>query len=241
MIVCGSGGIGKSALLAKWYDTRKGHIDRELYYFRSPTSGGFSNVWEAVMEELHRVYGWVLPPEKRRLTPREVLVNFLNQATSPMVILVDGNNDSRLDYQDVLEKLSPLVKIVVTEQETRGYRRSCCREKHRYIDTLELGEIDRKTIRMASKQYLADYGKKLGPTQLTNIVHGNLSGNPGILMNMLNEIRLYSSFENLAFFTERRWIQEVPGASKMFQHLMKVKPNTPEFESDWLYDDIGVR
>lgn len=197
LVVASEHGMGKSALLAYWYQTRKDKHD--ICYFspcRNYKNLNDSHIKEAV-DELHRRYGWEIPKEKEM--DEKFLVEFLCQADRPVILILDTDSlYLKYNLDNLSEPLSN-VKILCTEDwPDSSYEKNRKDEKNQII----LKKLDKESIKKIIKQYLNDHGKSPEQHHIDKIANNILAGTPLILKDMLNELKLYGSYHSLDTFVD---------------------------------------
>lgn len=197
MVIAGEHGVGKSALLAHWYQTRK---DQYNIYYHLPERDNnnicYSHIEEAI-EELSRRYGWNIP--EKMGSDDGFLIEFLIRADRPVVLILDYNSSYLKYILDKFDEPLPNVKILCTDSWPDSSYEDSRKENKNQVT---LKDLDKDSIKKIAKQYLNDFGKNPEQHHIDKIAANALAGTPLILKDMLNELKLYGSFHSLDSFVD---------------------------------------
>jgi len=205
VVVRGSAGVGKSALLAQWLLLRQlNHPEIEVvsaFVGASSRSMDWKEVLGFLISRLLRL------PEIARASPRggddgllsdfyEALVSAAAQ--SPKLLIVDGIDyfTDRYAAEALLwlpDKLPESVSIVLSvgsdfsldALEQRGYK---------ILDVAPLSTAERQQF---AADYLASFGKSLSQQNLDQLIYHDCAGLPLFLRSVLESLRLRADFASL--------------------------------------------
>jgi tetratricopeptide (TPR) repeat protein len=220
MVVTGTRGMGKSALLANWIQRREEKGDAIAYHFigNSGSEGDYRKISEYLINEVARIAGVSpdglssagetpgadngadtdTPQGEDEHTKR--LQNLLWEAakTEKMTIVLDGldklediDNAKLLNW---LPAFPPNVRVVFSTQPDDETMDVCKRRNYPCIEVEALPPEDRKTF---IKDYLGTFGKKLREAQIERIVQDRETENALALRTLLDELRVFGVHEEI--------------------------------------------
>ena len=218
LVLTGPAGAGKTAALAHWkrkhFDVH-GHLEDfvyiEHYLGAAPEAthlnGMLSRLFLEIQEQCGLQESMPLPdkaPMVKELFPDlcDAAANIMSEKGKTMVVLIGGLH--RMIGGDDVVWLSPRVKpglvfVVSVTEDSHMHQRLDQRigTMQKQWGKVSLPELDQEQRMRLIKKYLIQFGKKLSTEQEAMIVEKAITGNPMFLVNFLEEIRVYGSYEGL--------------------------------------------
>ncbi|XP_066925783.1 telomerase protein component 1-like isoform X2 [Clytia hemisphaerica] len=214
LLVIGTAGAGKSALMAKCTaDTvnmikdgtmtpPRGHKDWKVFFhFVGATPGSTDLAFF-----LQRLTKEVKPDMKDIASDLETLIQLSNsllsnQNTEPVVLFIDAVNQVDEDKQNFLrrwlpEKLSPNVRVVISTIEGTPSHQML-RASRPSPREIVCGPLDTSSRKEIVTNILKMYNKRLDDEQQIRLIEKRGSCNPLWLTLACEELRVFGSFENL--------------------------------------------
>jgi hypothetical protein len=204
LVVTGESGIGKSALLANWAaDYRARYADQLVFmHFIGATSQStdWANMVRRIMGEFKRrlSVGEDIPSEPDAL--RVAFANSLFRAAAKgiVVLVLDGLNqlEDREGAQDLAwlpRKLPVTLRLVASTLPGRAL----VEIKRRGWEDFSVQPLTFLERHQVIHDYLAQYAKELGSTQIERIAVAAQTANPLYLRMLLEELRVFGSHEEL--------------------------------------------
>lgn len=202
LMVSGNPGAGVSDLLSKWFlayrETNPNDFVLAHFLGVTPDSAEVSAMLSRIMLELKR--SLLLPGEVPN-QPKDVLAVFpmwLSEAATRVriVLLLDGLNllhGDSCDLEWVPKIMPPSLHLIVSAKPGRSLN-AARRRGWRELIVQPLTTAERKAL---IESVLAQYAKRLSPSQIVRIADAQQTSDVLFLQLMLDELRQYGQFEYL--------------------------------------------
>jgi tetratricopeptide (TPR) repeat protein len=210
LVIGGGPGMGKSALLANWI--AKNSTEKIIYHGIGVSGSGddYRRITGRLINEVRDIYGLDAPAAERSsgsISPKEspdgqteTLQNLLFsiEDLGRLVIVLDGM-DKLLDIDNVrglawLPAFPQNVRVIFSARQNDPVMDSLTRREYPVITVEPLSVENRKALAV---EYLKTFGKGLLPAQLNRIASNAKSANPLVLRALLDELRVFSVYEQL--------------------------------------------
>jgi tetratricopeptide (TPR) repeat protein len=204
LVVVGTSGLGKSALLANWMMRyRAAHPDEFVFMHflgASPASADWTALARRLIGELNRRFRMTVQipdgPEALRKSLADALC--MAGAMHRVIIVLDGLNqlddrDQALDLVWLPCDLPPRVRIIASTLPGRPLDEI----GKRSWPTLELASLRLDERERLIADYLAQYAKTLARSQVAMVTAAPMAGNPLFLTALLEELRIWGSHTTL--------------------------------------------
>ena len=197
LVVTGDAGSGKTALLASFAMEARADHDLFHHYPRAAASGGDP------VALLRRLLAWL-----RRDTDDEMAPSDLRHAFESAVFRIPEDRRAviLIDCVDLLDdvpearrlvwlprQLPPHVRLIVSARDPNAVAAA----KRRGWTCHRLAPLDDVQRRRITEAYLSPYGKRLDGEQMSTLIAGESTGNLLFLQTLLNDLRLFGTFEEL--------------------------------------------
>ncbi len=210
VLLSGQEGLGKTSLMANWIDKLHRENPRRPILYRFPGASVELQQPQALVRNLcseiiqYFDFQFEIPKDTSALY---ALFHKLLESIDPqkeLIVVIDGLDDLSLGqneapFQWLPDSLAPNVKIVVSLN--NGPLCEVFRLKG--YDFFEIQNLRIEGIRDFVTRYLAFFGKTVDKEMMDLILGSALSSNPMMLKSMLEEVRMYGSFESLKEFSSR--------------------------------------
>lgn len=227
LIVSGSTGIGKSALLANWAKRHQNHHPEDIIVCHwvtcSPTATDHVQMIHRIMcEILENIQHYdpsileslsdikYLSSEKDRekiLDEFSVWIERLfsnKKITNRFILIIDGldnieDRDNALDFTWFPRSFPPGIRVITSATDNEVHRNLTLKLlRKRKCPEIQLELLNQGQIKSFIIQYLQNkHGKKLNELQELKIAESKQSGNPRFLQTMLDEICITATHDNL--------------------------------------------
>lgn len=203
----GNQGIGKTALLANWIEQiHRDNPRRPVLYRFLDASPELHQAQALVRNICQELMGYFKIEMEIPKNPAELYAFFQKlpdfiDPSKEIIIVIDGleniiHAQKEAPFQWLPDSLNPNMKLVVSADE--GPLRELFMLKG--YDFFEMPELQSQGIEFFARQYLGFFGKSLDVEVLEGLKKFKLSSNPLFLKALLEEIRMYGSFETLGEF-----------------------------------------
>lgn len=201
LIITGESGSGKSSLLAYWaHQFRLKNKDSFLiqhYVGAGSSDTGHLGIILRIMEEVKERYDLDddIPtiPEQLESDLPEWLAKVQNEKLVLLIDSLDRLSDSSRLISWMPKHFPPTIRLIVST--TGGEMFHSLKEKgfeHHLVELLKEHECDELIV-----NYLGNFRKALSPAQRSLITRDKKSANPLFLRTVLEELRIFGSFEQL--------------------------------------------
>jgi len=199
LVVVGAPGSGKSSLLAHWVQRRwmRDPDSFVISHFVGAAGGDEAGIIRRVMSEIKQRYALV---DELPVRPEAIVKEFglwlARVDSEQLVLVIDALNQLEgvgLDLAWLPDYLPPNVRLIVSTLDD-GVLRSL---DTRMWQQLRLKPLDSKQREQLVTGYLAKYSKTLTAAQRERIATAQQCGNPLFLRTLLEELRVFGSFERL--------------------------------------------
>jgi len=206
LVVTGTSGIGKSALIANWLKEQEKQEEcpyNIIYHFVGNTFGGNSHeeILQHLSDEIFDLYKGIEEKLDSNESPEEKTQRYMTEAIQkgkPMLIVIDGINQiSERDNAKLLNWLpqSPKnVKYLFSTLEDDATMQTFLRREYP-IYTVEPLNYEQRSKFVV--EYLEKVGKHLDDNQLNRILYDPENENTLVLKTMLDELICFGSYEHL--------------------------------------------
>ena len=195
LLLYGESGLGKSALIANYFEKFKKRSDAFVIEHYIGGAGELSNdlqqMLRRVMLEIKEEFELtdVVPSEPQKIMDEFAL--WLHRVKRPTVIVLDGYNQIEDELKEKLfyyipEKLER-VKLIITS----------IKKSYPIDNSHQIEPLTQEEQRVLVVDYLKGYGKTIDQPTQTQIVKHPQTNNTLFLRTLLNEIRLLGNFEGL--------------------------------------------
>ncbi len=206
LVVVGTEGMGKSALLAYWvskYQTSKGN--KPVIYHSLEAHPQAAQIHLMLLRLISEIIRWCklddeLPVTRDILEIQNTFINILNSASEKggAILVIDGLN--RLEVLKGKHHLKwlpvsmPINIRFIVSTSPGDLENELINRGWQTLILSQLGLQDRKNL---IQQYLSQYSKVLTRVQIEKIINVDLSGNPLFLKSLLSELRIFGEYERL--------------------------------------------
>ena len=205
LVVTGESGMGKSALIANWIETRQHQIDRKIIYHfvgNGGTEGDYHAILQRLCNEIRDLYALPQPDENTAVfKKREDELNGLFMEIAgrePLLIVLDGINQlSEAENAKLLLWLPIPPSNVKYIFSTLPDDRTMEVFKMRHYPVYTLAPLDTKRRHRLVTAYLKEFGKALSQERVERIVKNPQSENTLVLRSLLDELIGFGSHERL--------------------------------------------
>jgi len=195
LLLYGESGLGKSALIANYFDKFKNRSDSFVIEHYIGGAGELSNdlhqMLRRIMLEIKEEFELEdkVPSEPQKIMDEFAL--WLHRVKRPTVIVLDGYNQIEDELKEKLfyyipEKLEH-VKLIITS----------IKKSYPINNSHQIEPLTQEEQRVLVVDYLKGYGKTIERPILSNIIEHPQTTNTLFLRTLLNEIRLLGNFDNL--------------------------------------------
>lgn len=212
--ITGENGIGKSALLANWLNSKRD--DTRNYWLSYFTNGQSELSPEYVLSywihELQVLQGKNISPLKDDATLealKEQLEGEISSCDRSVIIVLDDvtifqkSDNWQLNTLSWIPTMRSGNKMIISSSVAKKCLTEFFLSESGCTETsLELQHIDKGAIEKVVHDYLRLYGKSLTDQQVSRISAFKFMSNPRMLMTLLNELVTYGNYETLDKFLE---------------------------------------
>jgi len=195
LLLYGESGLGKSALIANYFDKFKNRSDFFVIEHYIGGAGELSNdlhqMLRRIMLEIKEEFELTdkVPSEPQKIMDEFAL--WLHRVKRSTVIVLDGYNQIEDELKEKLfyyipEKLEH-VKLII----------SSIKKSYPIENSHQIEPLTQEEQRILVVDYLRGYGKTIERPILSNIIEHPQTTNTLFLRTLLNEIRLLGNFDNL--------------------------------------------
>jgi tetratricopeptide (TPR) repeat protein len=225
LVVLGDSGLGKSALLANWMMRyRAAHPDEFIFMHfigASPASADWTALARRLIGELNRRFGMTIEIPDQADALRKAFANGLRIAGAMhrLIIVLDALNqlDDRDQAPDLVwlpRDLPPRVRLIASALPGRALDETA----RRGWQTLTLAPLQQHERERLIVDYLAQYAKTLGRSQIALVAAAPMAGNPLFLTALLEELRVWGVYETLE--TQLEYYLSAPSIGDLFQRIL---------------------
>jgi tetratricopeptide (TPR) repeat protein len=204
LVIAGAAGAGKSALLANWaLRYRRSHPSLPMlihFAAASPSAANWSAMIRRILGELQRSFGVDVENPAGVEELRIAFANALHVAAAGgrCVMLIDGldqldDSEGALDLAWLPPVIPSNIRLIVSTSSGRTSEELA----RRGWPTLEVDALTPAEREHLIVEYLAQYGKKLDPPLLKQIVQARQAANPLFVRSFLEELRLWGDHHTL--------------------------------------------
>lgn len=204
LVITGSSGIGKSALIANWLKEKEKAPQpyNIIYHFVGNTFSGSDHrqILEHICDELYNLYGIERNEglnEKLEEEAQRILVE-AGQKDKPVLVVIDGINQiADYDHSKLLNWLPQAPHTTKYIFSTLEGDETMETFKRRAYPIHQIGKLDRKSRREFIISYLHNVGKKLTDKQINRIIDDPENENMLVLKTLLDELICFGSRQQL--------------------------------------------
>lgn len=196
LLIYGESGLGKSSLIANYFsDYREINDDLVIEHYigaAGQNSGELFDIFRHIMLEIKEKYNIEDKVPNDKLEILEKMDDWLRIPRQKTIIILDGFNQlSREDRNSFFvyfqQEIYVNIKLIITAIEgTYPLLRKWC-----------ISPLDNKKKQDLMNKYLFQYGKKLSPKILKEVMQHRHSNNPLFLKLIIDEIRVFGVYEEL--------------------------------------------
>lgn len=231
LVVFGSEGIGKSALLANWTkEYAKKFKDVKIvshYIGSSPTSSDYEEILRRLSSELRSLYSMEDIDPNSDKSREEIFQDILQRINKDerLILIIDGldkleKRKNALDLDWIPEFFPNHIRVILST--SYGQTLNSVNEKGFY--KLKVEEITNKQKKQLITTYLSEFSQLLDHKLEEIIVKSPKTGNPLFLSILLSEIRMIGTHIDL-----KQWIMhylEVKGLDDLYSKVFRRTEDT---------------
>lgn len=219
LVITGSSGLGKSSLVAYWTTKTEHPANRHIvsHYVGSSSDPMPSRILGRLIEEIKETFAIEHPLPENHESVVTDFPEWLARIPSEkeVLLVIDGVNQIDVEHLYWLPTFWPAnVRAVLTV--TPGVLLDQCRERQWHI--FESHPLTSSKRRNIIARFLAHYRKSLANEQVEILVRAPQTENPLYLRILLEELRVFGSFEELT--THLRSLLKSHNPSELYQLLL---------------------
>lgn len=243
ILIYGEQGTGKTMFISNWVNHNQDLFDRFLpfIYFVGLGSDGahIDKLLSQLFKPLHEVFPGSEKYHENTPNPAEAVSRIFDSipSTDSILLIIDGieklqQNKMFGDLYWLPKSIPNHVKIVFTTNDKRLRDNLIGRE----FDCITFSDLDESSQRIFISDYLLKFGKKLSPNVIEKIIKSPLSNNPLSLKLLVDELRIFGSFEELEAHLDG--YLEANNTQELFSKMLARLEHDYEVKAPGLVGDI---